>query len=237
LSAQGQLLSQTDMKKPLLLAFTSCLYILFSTGCSNTDEKYISEGAIEYDATVVDQSNPMANLAPNKMTIKFKNNKSCAEMSAGMGLFSTSFISDPETKSMTQLVKLLNKKFSLVEKEAEIKKENESYPVTITLLKDTKMIAGYKCKKAHVKVNDENASEFDIYYTKDLNIQNPNFANPFFKIDGVLMEYQMKKFGLEMKFMAKAVKCEDVDDSTFELPEDYKPITKEAMDELFLGLQ
>jgi len=47
----------------------------------------------------------------------------------------------------------------------------------------------------------------------------------------------MKKFGLEMKFTAKSIKNEEVDDDTFELPSDYKPITKEAMDELFLGLQ
>jgi hypothetical protein len=225
------------MKKPLLIAFASCLYILGLTSCSNTDEKFLSEGAIEYDAAVVDQSNPMATLAPSKMTIKFKNNKSNAEMSAGMGLFSTSFISDPETKTMTQLVKLLNKKFSLVQNEAEIKKENESYPIQITPVKGSKMIAGYNCKKAHVKVNDDFGTEFDIYYTKDLNIKNPNFANPFASIDGVLMEYQMKKFGLEMKFTAKAVKNEDVDDACFELPADYKPISKEEMDELFLGLQ
>ncbi|MCW3104090.1 MAG: hypothetical protein JWO09_2530 [Bacteroidetes bacterium] len=225
------------MKKPLLIAFASCLYILGVTGCGSSDEKFISEGAIEYDAAVVDQSNPMATLAPNKMTIKFKNNKSAAEMSAGMGLFSTAFISDPETKSMTQLVKLLNKKFSLVQNESEIKKENAAYPVEVTPVKGTKVIAGYNCQKAHVKVNDENASEFDVYYTKELNIKDPNFANPFYKIDGVLMEYQMKKFGLEMKFTAKAIKNEDIDDATFELPSDYKPITKQAMDELFLGLQ
>src|ERR1044072_4296316 len=149
------------MKKPLLIAFASCLYILGLTSCSNTDEKFISEGAIEYDAAVVDQSNPMATLAPSKMTIKFKNNKSSAEMSAGMGLFSTSFISDPETKTMTQLVKLLNKKFSLVQQDADIKKENELYPVQVTKVKGSKMIAGYNCQKAHVKVNDEMASEFD----------------------------------------------------------------------------
>jgi hypothetical protein len=227
----------TDMKKSLLIAFASCIYILSFTGCGNTDEKFIAEGIIEYDAVAVDQSNSMASMAPNKMTIKFKNNKSCAEMSAGMGLFSTSFISDPETKSMIQLVKLLNKKFSLIQSEADIKKENSAFPVEITPLKETKVIAGYKCKKAHVKVNDETASEFDIFYTNDLDIKDPNFANPFCKIEGVLMEYQMKKFGLEMKFTAKSVKPEDIDDSTFELPADYKTISKEEMDNFFLSLQ
>jgi hypothetical protein len=225
------------MKKPLLIAFASCLYIFGITSCSHSDEKFISEGVIEYEAAVVDQNHPMAGLAPNKMTIKFKNNKSCAEMSAGMGLFSTTFISDPEKKTLTQLLKLMNKKFSLVEGEGEVKKENDSYPLEVTKLKDTKVIAGYKCNKAHVKVKDENASEFDIYYTSDLNIKDANFANPFSSIDGVLMEYQMKKFGLEMKFTAKKVKGEDIDDSCFDLPSDYKPITLEQMNGLFQGLQ
>jgi hypothetical protein len=237
LFAQEQLISQTDMKKPLLIAFASCLYILGFTGCSNSDEKFISEGVIDYDAVVVDQSNPMASLAPSKMTIKFKDNKSCAEMSAGMGLFSTSFISDPEKKAMIQLVKLLNKKLALIQDEADIKKENDLYPMVITPTKETKIIAGYNCKKAHVKLNDEYGTEYDIYYTKDLNITNPNFANPYFKIDGVLMEYNMKKFGLEMKFTATSVKAEDIDDTFFELPADYKVVPKEEIDELFLGLQ
>lgn len=179
----------------------------------------------------------MAGMAPTKMTVKFKDNKSSAEMSAGMGLFSTTFISDPASKSMTQLVKLLNKKFSLVQDAEAVKKEVDAYPVEITPSKETKTIAGYKCKKAHVKVLDGNASEFDIYYTKGLNIKNPNFANPYSSVDGVLMEYQMKKFGLEMKFTATSVKNVDVDDDVFELPPDYKPITEKEMNDLFVGLQ
>ena len=179
----------------------------------------------------------MAALAPSKMTIKFKNNKSCAEMSAGMGLFSTSFISDPEKKTLTQTVKLLNKKFSLVQNEAEIKAENDQYKFELIPTSEKKKIAGYNCEKAHIKMKDEYNTEFDIWYTKDLAIANPNFANPFYMVDGVLMEYQMKKFGLEMRFVAKAVKKEDVDDEVFELPPDFKPISAQEMNDLFESLQ
>jgi hypothetical protein len=181
----------------------------------------------------------MATLAPNKMNIKFKDDKSCAEMSAAMGLFSTSFISDPESKSMIQLVKFLNKKFSLVQQEVDIRKENSAYELQITPTKETKMIAGCKCLKSHVKVKGGDSSdyEFDIFYTTELGIKNPNFANPYYKIDGVLMEYQMKKFGLEMKFTAKSVKKEDIDDSNFEIPADYKAVSQQEMNDLFLGLQ
>jgi GLPGLI family protein len=224
------------MKKRLLLSCSAGILALLLASCGEDDKK-ISEGVIEYDAMVVDQSNPMANLAPNKMTFRFKDDKACAEMSAGMGLFSTSFISDPETKSLTQLLKLLNKKFSLKQDAAQITKEINAYPLEITPTKETKMIAGYKCEKAHVKLLDDSGTEFDLYYTKDLKIKDPNFCTPFFSIDGVLMEYQMKKFNLEMKFTAKHVKKEDIDDSVFEVPADYKPITQKEMNELFEGLQ
>ncbi len=225
------------MKKRVLGLLLGSLYILFLASCGQKDEKFISEGLIEFDAKVVDEANPMASLAPSKMTIKFKNNHSAAEMSAGMGLFTTSFISNPEKKSLTQLVKLLNKKFSLVQSEAEIKKENEQYAMEIIPTKEMKVIAGYNCKKAHVTLKDEFGTEFDIFYTDELDIKNPNFANPYNMIDSVLMEYQLKKFGLEMRFTAKMVKPEEIEDSTFELPTDYKPISQQEMNELFEGLQ
>lgn len=225
------------MKQTIGYSFFILIFVIIFSGCGNTDEKFISEGVIEYSAKVVDEANPMASLAPNKMTISFKNNKSCAEMNAGMGLFSTSFISDPETKTLTQLVKLLNKKFSLVQNEQEIKKENEAYPMEIVQCDDKKIILGYNCKKAHIKLLNEDATEFDVFYTTELDIKNSNFANPFYAIDGVLMEYQMKKFGLEMRFTATSVKNQDVDDAIFELPADYKKISQQEMNDLFLGLQ
>ena len=205
--------------------------------CKTDNGKVADEGTIEFTATVVDQANPMAGLAPSKMIIKFKNNKSCAEMSAGMGLFSTSFISDPEKKTLTQLVKLLNKKLSLVLNAAAIEKENAAYKFDLTPLKGVKVIAGYNCQSAHVKMHDDFETEFDLYYTTELKIKDPNFANPFHMIDGVLMEYQMKKFGLEMKFTTKTVRKESIDDSTFELPADYKPVSAEDMNTLFEQLQ
>ena len=211
--------------------------LLVISSCGGDNGKAADEGTIEYTASVVDQANPMATLAPSKMSMKFKNNKACAEMSAGMGLFSTSFITDPEKKTLTQLVKLLNKKLSLVLNAAEIQKENEAFKFDLTPTKQTKMIAGYKCQSAHVKMHDELETEFDIFYTNELKIDNPNFATPFYMIDGVLMEYQMKKFGLEMKFTAKSVKKEEIDDATFELPVEYKPVSAEEMNTLFEQLQ
>lgn len=224
------------MKKRSIL-FGIIGIVIWAAGCKQTDEKFISEGEIVYDATVIDQNNPMATMAPSKMTVRFKANKSCAEMSAGMGLFSTSFISDPEQKSVTQLVKILNKKFLSIQNESSINKENQRFPIELIPTNETKIIAGYKCVKAHVIPKDKSTAPFDIYYTDELNIQKPNFTNPFYMVKGVLMEYQLKKFGLEMKFIAKSVKSDLVDDKCFQIPHDYKKVSEKEMRDIFDDLQ
>jgi GLPGLI family protein len=192
--------------------------IVLGYGCGNKKAgNGISEGVIEYDAEPVDKAHPMADLAPSKMTVKFKDNKSCVDLSAGMGLFSTSFISDPETHTMIQLVKLLNKKYVHIFDTIELKKENAVGPrMVIEKTNETKMIATYKCKKAIIKFPGNEHSSFDVYYTNDISIETPNWSNPFSELDGVLMEYQISQHGLEMHFLAKSVTSSDVDDATFD---------------------
>lgn len=219
------------MKKTLIFSFITFTTLLLWVRCGSPSNKenFISEGTITYNAEVVDSESPMAMLAPSKMTFKFKNNKSAVEMSAGMGMLTTSFISDPETKIFTQLIKLIGEKYSVIQNAAEIKKENELFNLEVIPTKETKIIAGYNCKKVNVHYKGEESSDSYAYYTTDLNVQNPNFASPFYMLDGVLMEFQIKKFGLEMKFTATSVVEEDVDNSTFGLPDDYKQISLEEM--------
>ena len=185
-----KIVKKNSMRKNLFfgcIAFTSIC--LFGSCGPAKDEGFISEGAITFNAEVVDTDNPMATLAPAKMVVKFKNNKSAVEMSAGMGLLTTSFISNPETKTLTQLIKLMNKKFSVIQNTSELKIENELYNLEVIPTKETKMIAGYKCKKAIIHYKGGDPSDYPVYYTQGLDIKNSNFANPYYMIDGVLMEY------------------------------------------------
>lgn len=218
------------MKKRLLLSIIfACIFLW--TGCNNSakDEGSFSEGVITYAAEPVNEDDPMAAFAPSKMTVKFKNNNSSAQMSAGIGALDASFVSDLETHSFTQIIRLFSDKYFVVQNEAEIKKENESFDLDIEPTNETKVIAGYTCKKAIVHQKGESPADFDIYYTTDLKIENSNFSNPYYKLDGVLMEYRMKKFGLEMKFTTTSITKEKVDDAVFQIPENYEQITQEAL--------
>ncbi len=221
---------ESFMKKIFLALSISFFFTLSS--CDKIGGSH--EGVIEYDAAPIDANNPMASLAPSKMSLKYKDDKTCMEISAGMGLFFTTVISNPETKTLTQTVKLLNKKVFHVFDSQAIEKEVAKMPaITIEQTTETKEIAGYKCKKAIVKFNDNSHPPFSIYYTDAIKIADANWNSPFKQIDGVLMEYQVDKYGMEMKFTAKTVNKIEVDDATFESPKDYKEVSQKELDEMF----
>lgn len=224
---------QIPVKRTL---FISLIISLITVSCNYTNPKYINEGIIEYDAKVVDENHPMAGLAPGKMTVSFKKDLFAAEMST-MGVFTTTFIANPTKKTLTQLVRVFDVKQACIDDEKVIKAENDAYKLTFKETKETKEIAGYKCKKVIATMADDPSISFDVYYTEELNVQAPNFSNPYAPIKGMLMEYRLKKFGLEMKFTATAVQKTEIPDETFELPAYYKVISKTEMDEFFKSIQ
>ncbi len=209
-----------------------------SCGAPEKEDSRISEGVITYSAELVDISNSMAELAPSKMTVKFKNNKTAVQMNAGMGILTLTFISNPESKTFTQMVKFTgNPSKAVIQNAEEIQKENELFNIEVIPTNQTKIIAGYKCKKARIHYKGGEPIDYDIYYTNELNINNSNFSNPYYKLDGVLMEYRIKKAGLEMQFVATSVTKETVDDTTFEIPPDTKIITMEELSEILTSFQ
>jgi len=212
-------------------------FFLFSFGCkTHLFEKNISEGVIEYGISYpkIDKNDVFAAMLPAKMIYKFKNNNTVSELSSGMGVFSTSFIINNDTHKLTHLLKLVNKKYALVLDSLQVMEGYAIQPdgMKIKLTNDTKKISGYNCKRAIVTF-DNPGKNFDIYYTNEIAIKDPNWASPFSEIDGVLLEYQLKNFNIEMRLKANIVKKDEVNDKDFDVEPDYKRITKEEMTEIF----
>jgi len=220
---------------------TFCFCIIFfaflASSCKYANPKYINEGVIEYDAKPVDENNPMAGYAPSKMSVKFKKNMLAAEMSVMGGIFTTTFIFNPAKKTLTQLVKMLDLKQACIETEADISKENKDYQLAFEETGEKKEIAGYSCKKVIATMPDDPSVKFDVYYTDELNVSNPNENTPYSQLKGMLMQYRLKKLGLELEFVAKGVTKEKIADTEFELPAYYKVITLAEMDEFFKSIQ
>ena len=217
-----------------MLFVSLCLSIF--TFCGPSHDKIIDEGIIEYDSKVVDENHPLAGLAPSSATLKFKKDKFIMEMST-MGMFNTMFVCDLKTKTLTQMVKFMDVKQACIEDEKAIMEENAAYKIKFEETKETKEIAGYKCNKIKVTMADNPSVVFDAYYTKDMGMEAVNALSPYAGIKGMLMQYRLRKMGLEMQFTAKSVKKAQIADNNFEVPAYFKIVSREEMKKFFDGLQ
>jgi GLPGLI family protein len=177
---------------------------------------------------VVDKKHPLADLAPTKMNVKFKHNKFLAEMST-MGLFNTSIIIDNDKKTLIQTIKVFDIKNATIQDEKSVNEENIDFDLQLEATKETKEIAGYKCRMYHASMKKDPSKKFDVFFTEELDIKVPNAMGPYSTIPGMLMQYRLKRFGLEMEFTATKIYKEKVLDNAFDLPAYYKVVSKEEM--------
>jgi hypothetical protein len=226
----------TTTKRILFIFSFATIMMLTSCGGSKKTENSLTEGSIEYSAEVVDHAHPMAGLAPSTATVKFKNNKYQIEMST-MGIFNTTFISDPSKKTLSQMVKFMDIKNACIQTEADLLAESKGYELKLEEVKGTKKIAGYVCKKMKATMINDPANTFDVYYTDELGLDSINNMGPYKQIKGMLMHYRLKKLGLEMCFTATSVKKEEIKDDAFEVPAFYKIVTRPEMEQLFADIQ
>ncbi|MCB0848610.1 MAG: GLPGLI family protein, partial [Bacteroidetes bacterium] len=106
------------------------------------------------------------------------------------------------------------------------KEKNKGKKPKVEITSDTKDIAGFKCTKAIVK-SDE-GTNVEIWFTKDIAVNNA-FKEGYDGIDGLMMEYSVPQKMFTMKMTCTEVKPGTVDDKIFEIPSDYKLMTKDEL--------
>lgn len=212
------------MKKSSNFILIICL--LFAVACSdNPFSTKISEGIVIYkiEYPSIDSDNAMLDLMPKKMEMAISGEDYRTDIIAGMGLFKTSIISKGSQENITHSVKLLNKKYASELGHDDIKIINPTLAnLNIEFTKNTKEIAGIKCKEAIVK--DSQGNEFKVYYTKSFKIKNPNKGTPFEEIPGVLMEYEFVNYETHMKFIAEELKEKPIEKTDLDLESGYAMI-------------
>lgn len=212
--------------------------ILVANSCKKSAPKgSITEGVIEYNIEYLEnnmQKNIPTNLLPKKMTMKFKDNISKREIEGFMGLFSLMLITDHEEMTTTAFLKVLGKKYYY---KGESREKTFCFDEIPGMKVDPnhgigKKIAGLKCRKGKVTFKQEKKEPFNFFYTREIRLKNPNFGNPYKKVDGVLMNFQVKLNKLRMQLSAGKFTGNNISDEEFEVPPDYKKVTMKDMDEI-----
>ena len=215
----------------LLICVSAFLFHSCSEGIFT---KKIKEGIIEFKAEPVNAKESMAMWAPDNMEVKFKDGLWCANLEAGMGAMRMDFISDPNKKQFISLISFLGKFYSVMDMK-EIESNNYYLPeYEVAYPGDKKKIAGYDCEKAVLNFKD-NSPAMEVWFTKDIQVNNPNWSNAYYKIDGVLMDYHLRKFGLELHFTATSVSEAQIDPSVFEIPSEFKSKPNAELENMMSG--
>jgi hypothetical protein len=123
-------------------------------------------------------------------------------------------------------------KYALVLSPEELKEKNKRFiNANIQASDRTKKITGYGCSQQTVTYKD--GEIVTIFSTKELQPQDENFNSMFPGLGGIPLEYEMKNTkNTIMKFVATQVNIKAIDPQLFDIPVDYKIVTKAELDKI-----
>ncbi len=221
----------------LLLFAIGLIWSVFSA-CKSFTNKEISHGTIEYTITYPNpgEITMSMDLMPKTAIYKFNTTQTCTEISAGLGALKTKVITDSNKKTIIQTLNLLGKKYKISFNDAQIDSINKTEPeLKMEFLEAKKTIAGYECKKAKCTTVDESGAiiNYEVYYTQGIKTEQANWFNHYKPIQGMLMKYRVKRYGITMDLTAKTVSPEGAAPEEFSLEDDYKTIPAAEMESYF----
>ncbi|MEY3399475.1 MAG: hypothetical protein RL220_2069 [Bacteroidota bacterium] len=210
--------------------FLKATFLLALIWCSfNASAQF--EGKINMSISVKAEDPDMAGMEafmPTSMTYYVKQSKARVETSTIMG--NMIMLMDTVKREMITCMDMMGKKIAMVmsldemQNSEDAKKAKESMKIDYT--KDTKVVAGYTCKKAKVSMDVEGSKiETDIWYTEEIQ----NFNTEYQEIKGFPLEFSMTAQGFTMSYSTTAISKELVADNLFEVPEGYELTTQEEL--------
>lgn len=212
-------------------------------GCSRTHpDKLFNEGTIEYSIQFEGNDNNKlnSNMLPNKLTIKFRNNNTSNKIEGLLGNVNLTFINNVDNNTFIVLVNLWSKKLFYQDSLLKEKLPNAYAGMpTISIEKTNEKVLfkGYNCKKAIAHYKDSSNYSFDILYTNDININNPNANTPFEDIDGVMLKFSIKFDKYLMSITSSSIKAETISMDEFTLPAGYEKVSKRTIEDLVSLMQ
>jgi hypothetical protein len=198
-----------------MCSFVSC-------GGGDDEEQKVVQGRIHYEISYPynDGKSLLASMLPTHMVMTFKGPH--LRIAVEEKILSNVIITDESDKSLMMLFRFSSKKMACQLNEEQIHTFLSQFPdVEYIETGQTMVIAGYDTKKlTAVFMNASRESE--LFYTDDIKIPNPNWPTPYKEVPGVLLKYDIQKYGLTMRFTATKVELTDIPDSDFEAPSEFK---------------
>jgi hypothetical protein len=164
---------------------------------------------------------------PQNLIVYFKSDKILFEM-IGFGRSGILNLSNPEKGIFDTYFSIFSRKYYYAAESGELFPGFDAMEgISIKKTAKTEVICGFNCKNAEVTFPADRNRIFNIWYTDEINVKNPNAATPFNMIDGVLMGFFFIMGPSELHFEAETVYKKDIPDETFERRKDFSRVTKD----------
>lgn len=221
----------------IILLFAAILCI---PSFANAQKKNVKEfsGTIEFALTYQGIDPAQEAQMPKSLTMIISGNKSKTILDAGMYAMHT--ITDGDKEMLLIYLDFMGQKMAYRQTKAQLDSNRiGATDPTVKLYEETKVIAGYNCKKAEIITKDEETLEEQItivWYTDELGVsEKSNFASATKGITGFTMETISKNGEVTQTMTATAVKKGKIKDTDFLLPADAKEMTLEEFKAMFSG--
>ena len=160
-------------------------------------QKKISDFSIVYYYEISNATAISSKPITGSSSIYVKGNLSRSE--TGSQSYSSSIIHDATTGSTVILKEVSGQKILIhltPENWRQINAADEG--IIFSNTNETKTIAGYKCIKAVAKTKD--GSEYAVYFTSELSVENSDYNPKFKNLAGLALEYEISKGDLKIKY-------------------------------------
>lgn len=197
-------------------------YLFFSI--SGSAQKHIGDLSLIYNSVITDAQD--SNKKISSTTGYFlKGNLSRAEVNSN--LFSSVTIYDSKKGSGVILKEVNGQKLLIRMNEENWNQKNKRFlNLHYTKTSDTKIIAGYPCEGATASTPD--GFEITVFYTRDLIPENKSYDPAFKNLEGLPLEYELRKGSLNIKYTLTFIDLNPVPASKFDIPTSgYRELTYE----------
>lgn len=209
------------------MLFIAVIFAMTGYSCKEKGGKYIDQGEIHYNINYIGNFGVPKEYLPQNLIVSFKSDKILFEM-IGFGKSGIMNLANPEKGIFDTYFSLFTKKFYYAAKSGELFPGFEAMDdMILKKTSKTKVICGFTCKNAEVTFGKDRNKIYNIWYTNEIEVKDPNAATPFNEIDGVLLGFFFLMGPSELHFEAETVYKKDIPDETFERRDDFVRVTKE----------
>jgi hypothetical protein len=83
---------------------------------------------------------------------------------------------------------------------------------------------------------DTGDEQYSIYFTRDFEVRRPNITTPYHSIEYPLSDFRIQLSLLKMHLTCKEFHTKVIESEIFTIPEEYKPVSREAMVQIINSL-